>query len=80
MAHTTFEIMLMTQQAYPQAADAAMRDHSVSAIQLVVDENKSTSQEQWLDKQLISQTNFCGHFKDDVRASDFILFLMQQTF
>jgi TolA-binding protein len=76
-----FEDYAYQQAAYPKAAEAAYAAIlAYRQIQLQGDPNSPLSQEQWLDKQLLSQDNFITRFATDTRAKDVLYITMQQLF
>jgi tetratricopeptide (TPR) repeat protein len=76
-----FEAYAYDAQHYPQAAEAGYAAIlAYRQIQLVGDESSPMSQEQWLDRQLLSQDNFVFHFANDSRAVDVLYLSMQQRF
>lgn len=77
----TFEAYAYHPQNYPQAAEAGYAAIlAYRQTQLVGDETSSMSQEQWLDKQLLSQDRFVARFASDSRAPDVLYISMQQRF
>jgi len=76
-----FENYAYEQTNYPKTAEAAYAAIlAYRQIQLHGDPASALSQEQWLDKQLISQDNFVTTFSDDKRAKDVLYITMQQLF
>lgn len=77
----TFEAYAYAADTYPQAAEAAYAAIlAYRQIQLVGDETRPLSQEQWLDQQLASQDQFVEQFASDSRAPEVLYIAMQQRF
>ncbi|WP_340679843.1 tetratricopeptide repeat protein, partial [Paraglaciecola sp.] len=80
-AITVFEAYAYNEKRYPQAAEAAYAAIlAYRQIQLQGEQDSPLSQEQWLDKQLLSQDKFVTRFATDKRAKDVLYISMQQWF